>query len=99
MGIVSAQDLNDNSDFDDYLSDGLGTNSVSIGDNAISQDTSLDTKYGYEDSSDKIESMKNSINDLESNRESPVLEDGNNEIIVNDWEELQYYCSLEDRNW
>ena len=65
MGIVSAQDLNDNSDFDDYLSDGLGTNSVSIGDNAISQDTSLDTKYGYEDSSDKIESMKNSINDLE----------------------------------
>ncbi len=99
MGIVSAQDLNDNSDFDDYLSDGLGTNSVSIGDNAISQDTSLDTKYGYEDSSDKIESMKNSINDLESNRESPVLEDGNNEIIVNDWEELQYYCSLEDRNY
>ena len=32
---------------------------------------------------------------LESSDDSP-LKDNNDEIIVNDWNDLQYYCSLND---
>ena len=36
---------------------------------------------------------------LESNFENNVTGEGSNEVIVNDWEELQYYCSLNDKDY
>jgi len=40
----------------------------------------------------------NSNQYLESSDDSP-LKDNNDEIIVNDWNDLQYYCSLSDANY
>ena len=42
------------------------------------------------DDSDIIEAM---------NSQDVLLSDGSDEIVVNDWDELQYYCSLTDRDY
>ncbi|AMD17239.1 hypothetical protein TL18_03895 [Methanobrevibacter sp. YE315] len=36
---------------------------------------------------------------LKSNIDESTLNDSNNEIIVNDWNDLQYYCSLNDKDY
>lgn len=87
MGAVSAEDL------DNSLSEGM--------DNALdttpvlmeSDETSTDTGLLAGDENGEIfdSSLKNA--------ESPVLEDDDDVTIVNDWNELQYYCALEDRNY
>ena len=42
--------------------------------------------------------MDNSSYILSSTHES-TLEDSSSEIIVNDWDDLQYYCSQSDKNY
>ncbi|AMK15822.1 Ig-like domain repeat protein [Methanobrevibacter olleyae] len=109
MGVVSAEDLNLNDDSDNSLSEDLNANMVSLD----YEDTSLDTNLATiescnEDSNDKASYTDNLNNDsgsdsLENDNlqssESPILREENDEIIVNDWEELQHYCSLEDKNY
>lgn len=36
---------------------------------------------------------------LETNFEDNIIEENSDEVIVNDWEELQYYCSLDDKDY
>ena len=36
---------------------------------------------------------------LETNFEDNIVEESSDQVIVNDWEELQYYCSLDDKNY
>ena len=90
MGAVSAEDL------DNSLSEGM--------DNALdttpvlmeSDETSTDTGLLAGDANDENgEIFDSSL----KNAESPVLEDDDDVTIVNDWNELQYYCALEDRNY
>ncbi|WP_406535213.1 Ig-like domain repeat protein [Methanobrevibacter sp.] len=45
----------------------------------------------------EIESSNQEV--LSSNSEDSTLEETTNEIIVNDWNDLQYYCSLSDADY
>ena len=94
MGAVSAEDL-DNS-ISDGMDNALDTDPVSIGSDEIISDSGLLAGDANVDSSDE------NGQDLDSglgNAQSPILEDEDDVITVNDWDELQHYCSLEDRNY
>ncbi len=36
---------------------------------------------------------------LKTNFEDNIMEESSDEVIVNNWDELQYYCSLDDKNY
>ena len=94
MGAVSAEDL-DNS-ISDGMDNALDTDPVSIGSDEIISDSGLLAGDANVDSGDE------NGQDLDSglgNAQSPILEDEDDVITVNDWDELQHYCSLEDRNY
>ncbi len=94
MGAVSAEDL-DNS-ISDGMDNALDTDPVSIGSDEIISDSGLLAGDANVDSGDE------NGQDLDSglgNAQSPILEDEDDVITVNDWDELQHYCSLDDRNY
>lgn len=94
MGAVSAEDL-DNS-LSDGMDNALDTGPVLIESDEISADSGLlagdaNDDSGYENGQDLDSGL--------GNAQSPVLGDEDDVITVNDWDELQHYCSLEDRNY
>ena len=38
-------------------------------------------------------------NSLETSFEEGIVEDSSNVVVVNDWDELQFYCSYDDKNY
>lgn len=94
MGAVSAEDL-DNS-ISDGMDNALYTDPVSIGSDEIISDSGLLAGDANDDSCD--EKGQGFDGGLE-NVEPLILEDEDDVITVNDWDELQHYCSLEDRNY
>ena len=94
MGAVSAEDL-DNS-LSAGMDNALDEDSVLIESDEISTDTGLLAGDANDDSCD--ENGQGLDGGLE-NVEPPILEDEDDVITVNDWNELQHYCSLEDRNY
>ena len=99
MGVASAQDLNDNSDsgysFSDNMGESLDEESVSL----ATEDNALENDIFSSDAEDNPISSENADIVLESDDSPSILKEDDGEIIVNDWEELQHYCSLEDRNY
>ena len=61
-------------------------------------DNSLENDLPSSDVGENLISSENDGNVFESDDNPAILED-DEEIIVNDWDELKYYCSLEDRNY
>ena len=53
---------------------------------------------GFNQTADTL-SVDLNLSSLESNFEDNVIEESSNEVIVNDWEELQYFCSLNDKDY
>ena len=98
MGIVSAQDLNDNSDSGYSLSDNIGESLDEESVCLATDDNSLENDLPSSDVGENLISSENDGNVFESDDNPAILED-DEEIMVNDWNELQHYCSLEDRNY
>jgi len=98
MSIVSAQDLNDNSDSGYSLSDNIGESLDEESVCLATDDNSLENDLPSSDVGENLISSENDGNVFESDDNPAILED-DEEIIVNDWDELKYYCSLEDRNY
>ena len=98
MGIVSAQDLNDNSDSGYSLSDNIGESLDEESVCLATDDNSLENDLPSSDVGENLISSENDGNVFESDDNPAILED-DEEIMVNDWDELKYYCSLEDRNY
>ena len=97
MGIVSAQDLNDNSDSGYSLSDNIGESLDEESVCLATDDNFLENDLASDVGENPI-SSENEVNVFESDDNPAILED-DEEIMVNDWDELKYYCSLEDRNY
>ena len=64
---------------------------------ADSMEAETSVELDNDDVVQEVESSNQNL--LSSNLEDPELKDGTDEIIVNDWGDLQYYCSLNDRDY
>lgn len=54
--------------------------------------------FGFNQTADTL-SVDLNLTSSESNFEDNIIEESSNEVIVNDWEDLQYYCSLNDKDY
>lgn len=54
--------------------------------------------FGFNQTADTL-SVDLNLTSSESNFEDNIIEESSNEVIVNDWEDLQYYCSLNDNDY
>ena len=81
-----------------------GATSIEINENNFNEDIKLTQDISSNDVNNDSEDNLN-IDSLEINKENNILDSNQNSdnesdiIIVNNWDELQYYCSLTDKDY
>ena len=89
MSVASAnEDVNDNI----TVTEDISSDDIEIPCDDYSQDEISLEK-------DKNNTLTSDIESDEELSESNLLQSGDDEIVVNDWDELQYYCSLTDKDY